>query len=122
MVYRARIHYTDEMKSCMWDRYQQGYAVKAIARSFDRSSSSIHGQLARTGGIRPLERKRSPRSRSLSENAKKSPEGLLLACLCAQELPSQIERPLQSAERSVATAAVATIERLRPIKMRGIRD
>ena len=84
MVYRARIHYTDEMKSCMWDRYQQGYAVKAIARSFDRSSSSIHGQLARTGGIRPLERKRSPRSRSLSENAKKSPEGLLLACLSAK--------------------------------------
>jgi len=67
MVYRTRIKYTDELKSYIWDRYQQGDAVKAIARSFDRSSGSIHRQLALTGGIRPAERKRSSRCLSLSE-------------------------------------------------------
>ena len=48
---RTRLQYTDEMRSYIWDRYQQGDAVKAIARSFDRSSSSIHGYLSRTGGF-----------------------------------------------------------------------
>ena len=67
MVYRTRIKYTDELKSYIWDRYKQGDAVKAIARSFDRSSGSIHRQLALTGGIRPAERKRSSRCLSLSE-------------------------------------------------------
>ncbi len=36
MAYPTRIKYTDEMRSYIWDRYQQGDAVKAIARSFDR--------------------------------------------------------------------------------------
>ena len=53
MAYRTRFKYTDEMKFYIWDRYQQGDAIKAIARSFDPTSSSIHQQLALTGGIRP---------------------------------------------------------------------
>ena len=61
MIYRTRLKYTDEQKSHIWDRYKQGDAVKAIARDFDRTSGSIHGQLAVTGGIRPRERRRSPR-------------------------------------------------------------
>ena len=56
MTYRSRLKYTDDMKSYIWDRYQQGDAIKAIARSFDRPSSSIHRQLAITGGIRPPDR------------------------------------------------------------------
>ena len=42
-------------------------SVKSIGRSFDRPSSSIYNHLARTGGIRPRERKRSPQRLSLSE-------------------------------------------------------
>ena len=61
MAYRTRLKYTDEMKSYIWDRYQNGDAIKAIARTFDRPSSSIHRQLAITGGIRPRERQRSTR-------------------------------------------------------------
>ena len=67
MVYPNRIYYTDEMRSYIWDRYQAGDAVKSIARAFDRSSSCIHLQLSRTGGIRPPERKRSSRCLSLAE-------------------------------------------------------
>ncbi len=68
MAHRTRLHYTDEMKSHIWDRYKAGDSVWSIARSFDRYSSSIHGYLSRNGGIRPPERKRAQRCLlSLSE-------------------------------------------------------
>ncbi len=54
MAYRTRLKYTDSMKPYIWDRYQQGDSIWSIARSFDRPSSSIHKQIALTGGIRPL--------------------------------------------------------------------
>jgi hypothetical protein len=53
MARRSSLKYTDEIRSYIWDRYQLGDSVTSIGRSFDRSSSSIHSQLARTGGIRP---------------------------------------------------------------------
>jgi hypothetical protein len=67
MTRQTRLKYTDEMRSFIWDRYQLDDPVKSIGRFFDRSSSSIHQQLARTGGIRPRERKRSPQVLSLAE-------------------------------------------------------
>ena len=100
MVYRSRIKYTDEMKSYMWDRYQQGDAVKAIARSFDRSSSSIHGQLSRTGGIRPPERKRSPRSLRLSEREEIS-RGLV-AGLPVRTIAAQLDRAPSTISREIS--------------------
>jgi hypothetical protein len=69
MARRTRLKYTDEMRSYIWDRYQLGDSVKSIGRFFDRPSSSIHKQLARTGGIRPRERKRSSQVLSLVECA-----------------------------------------------------
>ena len=67
MARRTRLQYTDEIRSYIWDRYQLGDSVKSIGRSFDRPSSSIHNLLARTGGIRPRERKRSQQVLSLAE-------------------------------------------------------
>lgn len=67
MAYRTRLKYTKSMKSYIWDRYQQGDSICSIGRSFDRPSSSIHRQIALTGGIRPLERKRRPQALSLAE-------------------------------------------------------
>jgi len=51
----------------MWDRWQRGESLNAIGRAFDRPSSSIFGQLAPTGGIRPAPRKRSRLALTLSE-------------------------------------------------------
>jgi len=51
----------------MWDRWQQGESLTSIGRAFDRPSSSIFGQLAPTGGIRPPQRIRSKLALSLSE-------------------------------------------------------
>lgn len=51
MKQRARIYYTDAQKALMWDRWQKGESLAAIARLFDRGHSSISGILAETGGI-----------------------------------------------------------------------
>ena len=100
MVYRTRLKYTDEQKSYIWDRYKQGDAVKAIARASDRTSSTIHGLLAVTGGIRPAERKRSPRCLSLAEREEISRgmvAGLSMRSIadCLGRSPSTISREIR---------------------------
>jgi IS30 family transposase len=67
MVYRKRIYYTDAQKAEMWNRWQRGETLHQIARLFDRYHTSVRGILARTGGIRPRERRRSSRALTLAE-------------------------------------------------------
>jgi len=67
MKYRPRIYYTESDKALMWDRWQKGDSLHAIAKLFDRSHGSIAGILSRTGGIRPARRKRSQRALTLAE-------------------------------------------------------
>ncbi len=43
----------------MWDRWEKGDSMHAIARLFDRGHGSIQRILMETGGIRPLSRSRS---------------------------------------------------------------
>ncbi len=58
MKYASRIYYPETDKSLMWDRWQKGDSVNSIGRPFGRSHSSIQNILARTGGMRPAERRR----------------------------------------------------------------
>ena len=67
MGYPTRIYYTEKDKALMWDRWKKGESLNAIARHFGRSHSSIQGILSRTGGIRPLPRRRSRLSLTLAE-------------------------------------------------------
>jgi len=67
MRYRTRIKYTEEQKAEIWNRWKRGESLRAIGRVFDRPSSSIFVQLAPTGGIRPVARKRSGEALTLSE-------------------------------------------------------
>ncbi len=67
MKYRPRIYYTETQKALMWDRWQKGDSMHAIARLFDRSHSSIRGILLRMGGLPPTPRKRSGLSLRLAE-------------------------------------------------------
>ncbi len=90
MAYRARLHYTDELKSEIWDKYQRGDSLWSIARSINRSSSSIYGQLAPTGGIRPSARKRSRLALSLAEREEIS-RGIV-AGLSIRAIASQLDR------------------------------
>ena len=89
MVYRTRIKYTDEMKSYRWDRYQQGDSVWSIARSLDRSSSSIDGQLAQFGGFRPMDRTES--SRSLTLEGREEISRGLIAFLSMHTIAAQLD-------------------------------
>jgi len=99
MAYRTRLKYTEEMKSYIWDRYQQGDAVKSIARSFDRPSSSIHRQLAVTGGMRPPQRRRSSRCLSLAEREEIS-RGLV-AGLSTRAIAAQLDRSPSTISREI---------------------
>jgi IS30 family transposase len=67
MKHRPRIYYTEAQKVLMWDRWQRGETLHAIAQLFDRSHSSIQGIFAETGGIRPVARRRSRLALSLAE-------------------------------------------------------
>jgi len=67
MNQRSRIYYTESQKSLMWDRWQKGDSLHAIARLFDRGHSSIQRILSETGGIRPPSRSRSGLSLTLAE-------------------------------------------------------
>ncbi|MFN2243865.1 MAG: IS30 family transposase [Anaerolineae bacterium] len=67
MKQRRRIYYTEAQKALMWDRWEKGESLAAIARLFDRGHSSIQGILAESGGIRPAPRRRSPRALTLAE-------------------------------------------------------
>ncbi len=67
MKYRTRTFYTDSQKALMWDRWQKGDSLHAIARLFDRSHGSVQGIISRAGGIRPPDRKHSALALSLGE-------------------------------------------------------
>ena len=67
MKQQARIYYTEADKSLMWDRWQRGESLHSIAGHFGRRHSSVRGILARTGGIRPAQRRRARIALSLAE-------------------------------------------------------
>jgi len=68
MGHRRRRHYTQSEKSEMWDRWQRGESLNEIGRRFGtQGHSSVQRIFSETGGIRPLERRRSSRSLSMSE-------------------------------------------------------
>ena len=51
--------FTNAQRQELWDRYQRGESLNAIARALGKTSSSIYNHLRPTGGIRPVSRKRS---------------------------------------------------------------
>ncbi len=67
MTYSQRIYYTDEQKALMWDRWQKGDSMHAIAGLFDRGHSSVQGILSKMGGVEPAARSRSRLSLRLAE-------------------------------------------------------
>jgi len=99
MARRTRLKYTEDMQSYIWDRYQLGDSVKSIGRSFDRPSSSIHNLLARTGGIRPRERKRSSQALNLAEREEIS-RGLVSG-LSIRAIAAQLDRAPSTVSREV---------------------
>ncbi|VVC85737.1 IS30 family transposase [Sideroxydans sp. CL21] len=67
MKRRTRIYYTESQIALMWERWQKGDSLQHIAQLFDRNHSSVEGILAKTGGIRPAQRRRSRLALTLPE-------------------------------------------------------
>jgi IS30 family transposase len=67
MEHNKRWGLTPQQKQELWDRWSNGESLKSIGRVFDRHSSSIYGVLSKTGGIRPVPRKRSRLALTLTE-------------------------------------------------------
>ena len=99
MKQRKRIYYSPQQKALIWERYKQGDSLHDIARMFDRSHSSIMPTIYSTGGFRPLERKRHPKSLSLSEREEIS-RGLA-ADLSLREISRKLARAPSTISREV---------------------
>ena len=83
----------------MWDRWQRGESLNAIGRAFDRPSSSIFGQLAPSGGIRPPPRQRSRLALTLEEREEVS-RGI--ACHHSlRAIAAQLERAPSTISREI---------------------
>ena len=67
MKQRTRIYYSQSDRALMWDRWQRGDSLHAIARLFDRGHSSVQRIFGEAGGIRPPPRRRSRLALTLSE-------------------------------------------------------
>jgi len=99
MKQRTRTYHTEAQKALMWDRWQEGESLAAIARLFDRGHSSVSGILAETGGIRPPPRRRSRLALILSEREEISRgvvAGQSIRCIAAAlgRAPSTVSREL----------------------------
>jgi IS30 family transposase len=99
MGYRRRIYFTEKQKAEIWDRWQRGESMSSIGRMFDRNSSSIYPLLARTGGIRPPERRRSRLALTLAEREEIS-RGLR-AQLSLRTIARQLRRVPSTISREV---------------------
>ena len=97
MKQRRRIRYSACQRAEIWDRWQRGESMSSIGRSFERLSSSIFSVLSPSGGIRPVDRKRSRCALSLIEREEISrglTVGRSLRAIAAQlgRAPSTISR------------------------------
>jgi IS30 family transposase len=91
--------YTSVEKSEMWDRWQRGESLNAIARAFETSHSAIAKNFARFGGFRPPDRQRSRLALTLSQREEISRGivgGLSLRTIARQlgRAPSTVSREI----------------------------
>ena len=119
MKQRPRRYFTDSEMALVWDRWQKGESLNAIARSLDRRHSAIQGALARSGGIRPAKRRRSLLALTLAEREEIS-RGML-AGYSIRAIASQLGRAPSTISREVRRNGIdAATEPTRQIRLRGI--
>ena len=100
MGYPTRRFITEPERQQIFDRWFKGESQYSIARSLGRGHTSIQGVLVRTGGIRPLPRKRAQLCLSLAEREEISRgivAGRSLRSIAAElgRAPSTVSRELQ---------------------------
>jgi IS30 family transposase len=83
----------------VWDRWEKGDSLNAIARDLDRSHSTVQGALARTGGIRPAAKRRSPLALTLAEREEIS-RGIAIG-LSIRAIATQLGRAPSTVSREI---------------------
>ena len=99
MERRYRRGFSTAEKRELWDRWQRGESLRAIGRVFSKPSSSIYFQISPYGGIRPLPRRRSRLSLTLSER-----EAISRGIVAGQSMRSIarfLDRPPSTVSREV---------------------
>ena len=99
MLQRKRRWYTAAEKSEMWDRWQRGESLNAIARAFETSHSAIGKNFARFGGFRPPDRQRSRLALTLSEREEIS-RGIVVG-LSLRTIARQLDRAPSTISREI---------------------
>lgn len=100
MKQRPRRYFSDSEILAMWGRWHTGESLNSIARDLDRGHSAVQGALARSGGLRPMQRKRSRRVLTLAEREEISRgvvAGRSIRSIAADlgRAPSTVSRELQ---------------------------
>jgi len=89
MKYRTRRYFTPSEVILMWDRWQAGDSLHEIARLLGRSHGTVAGVLAKTGGIRPPQRRRSQRALTHAER-----EEISRGVAAGRSAPSTVSREI----------------------------
>ena len=95
MKQRPRRYITDSEMAVIWDRWEKGDSINAIARDLGRYHSAVQGAMARTGGIRPADRQRRrvPVSVPLARRITRYPARLYPPSVAAPEWQSRALTP-----------------------------
>jgi len=99
MSRRKRRWYTASEKSEMWDRWQRGESLNAIAHAFETSHSAISKNFERFGGIRPPTPQRCRLALTLSEREEIS-RGIV-AGLSLRAIARQLGRAASTISREI---------------------
>ena len=99
MKRRPRRYSTDSEMSLIWDRWEKGESLNAIARDLGRYHSAVQGAMARTGGIRPAPRRRSRLALSMAEREEIS-RGIVVG-YSIRAIASQLGRAPSTVSREV---------------------
>ena len=99
MKRRPRRYITDSEMSLIWDRWEKGESLNAIARDLGRYHSAVQGAMARTGGIRPAPRRRSRLALSMAEREEIS-RGIVVG-YSIRAIASQLGRAPSTVSREV---------------------
>jgi IS30 family transposase len=100
MKYPTRRFITEPERQMILDPWFKGESQYSVAHPLGRGHTSIQGVLSRTGGIRPLPRKRSRRALTLAEREDIS-RGVVAECSIRSiaadlgRVPSTVSRELQ---------------------------
>jgi hypothetical protein len=100
MSRRKRRWYTSSEKSEMWDRWQRGESLNAIARAFETRHSAISKNFVRYGGIRPPGQRRSRQALTLSEREEIS-RGIVVG-FSLRSIARQLDRAPSTISREIS--------------------